>query len=413
MNVMSTHNYNIDEIRKEFPIFEQEIYGKPLTFLDSAASAQKPKAVIEAIENCYSNEYSNIHRGGYYLSQALTSKYEVARDTVKNHIGAKSSKEIIFVRGATEAINLVAQTWGRENLGSGDEIILSQMEHHSNIVPWQMLRDEKDLTITVSPIDDKANFLLDEYEQLLSEKTKLVAITHISNALGTITPIKEIIKLAHKVGALVLVDGCQALPHMGVDVADLDADFYVFSGHKMYGPTGVGVLYAKENLLENMPPYQGGGDMIRSVTFDKTTFNGLPHKFEAGTPNIAGGIGFAAAIEYVNALGLENIHGHEQMLLDYALGKIESVDGMELRGQADQMAGILSFTMKAAHPHDIGTILDQDGIAIRTGHHCAQPVMDFMDIPATARASFGLYNTTDDVDRLIDGLHKVNRIFAE
>ena len=410
---MSTHNYNIDEIRKEFPIFEQEIYGKPLTFLDSAASAQKPKAVIEAIENCYSNEYSNIHRGGYYLSQALTSKYEVARDTVKNHIGAKSSKEIIFVRGATEAINLVAQTWGRENLGSGDEIILSQMEHHSNIVPWQMLRDEKDLTITVSPIDDKANFLLDEYEQLLSEKTKLVAITHISNALGTITPIKEIIKLAHKVGALVLVDGCQALPHMGVDVADLDADFYVFSGHKMYGPTGVGVLYAKENLLENMPPYQGGGDMIRSVTFDKTTFNGLPHKFEAGTPNIAGGIGFAAAIEYVNALGLENIHGHEQMLLDYALGKIESVDGMELRGQADQMAGILSFTMKAAHPHDIGTILDQDGIAIRTGHHCAQPVMDFMDIPATARASFGLYNTTDDVDRLIDGLHKVNRIFAE
>ena len=364
MNVMSTHNYNIDEIRKEFPIFEQEIYGKPLTFLDSAASAQKPKAVIEAIENCYSNEYSNIHRGGYYLSQALTSKYEVARDTVKNHIGAKSSKEIIFVRGATEAINLVAQTWGRENLGSGDEIILSQMEHHSNIVPWQMLRDEKDLTITVSPIDDKANFLLDEYEQLLSEKTKLVAITHISNALGTITPIKEIIKLAHKVGALVLVDGCQALPHMGVDVADLDADFYVFSGHKMYGPTGVGVLYAKENLLENMPPYQGGGDMIRSVTFDKTTFNGLPHKFEAGTPNIAGGIGFAAAIEYVNALGLENIHGHEQMLLDYALGKIESVDGMELRGQADQMAGILSFTMKAAHPHDIGTILDKMGIAI-------------------------------------------------
>tara|TARA_R110002096_G_scaffold436105_1_gene668061 strand:+ start:63425 stop:64660 length:1236 start_codon:yes stop_codon:yes gene_type:complete len=411
--MMSAHNYNVEEIRKEFPIFEREIYGKPLTFLDSAASAQKPKAVIEAVENCYANEYSNIHRGGYYLSQALTAKYEAARETVKNHIGAKSSKEIIFVRGATEAINLVAQTWGRKNLGSGDEIILSQMEHHSNIVPWQMLRDEKVLTITVSPIDDKANFLLDEYERLLSEKTKLVAITHISNALGTITPIKEIIKLAHNVGALVLVDGCQALPHMGVDVGDLDADFYVFSGHKMYGPTGVGVLYGKQELLEDMPPYQGGGDMIRSVTFEKTTFNELPHKFEAGTPNIAGGIGFSAAIDYVNALGFDNIHGHEQMLLDYALEKIKDVDGMELRGQADNMAGILSFTMKTAHPHDIGTILDQDGIAIRTGHHCAQPVMDFMDIPATARASFGLYNTTSDVDRLIDGLHKVNRIFAQ
>ncbi len=413
MTMMSAHNYNVEEIRKEFPIFEREIYGKPLTFLDSAASAQKPKAVIEAVENCYANEYSNIHRGGYYLSQALTAKYEAARETVKNHIGAKSSKEIIFVRGATEAINLVAQTWGRKNLGSGDEIILSQMEHHSNIVPWQMLRDEKVLTITVSPIDDKANFLLDEYERLLSEKTKLVAITHISNALGTITPIKEIIKLAHNVGALVLVDGCQALPHMGVDVGDLDADFYVFSGHKMYGPTGVGVLYGKQELLEDMPPYQGGGDMIRSVTFEKTTFNELPHKFEAGTPNIAGGIGFSAAIDYVNALGFDNIHGHEQMLLDYALEKIKDVDGMELRGQADNMAGILSFTMKTAHPHDIGTILDQDGIAIRTGHHCAQPVMDFMDIPATARASFGLYNTTSDVDRLIDGLHKVNRIFAQ
>lgn len=409
----AAHNYNVEEIRKEFPIFEREIYGKPLTFLDSAASAQKPKAVIEAVENCYANEYSNIHRGGYYLSQALTAKYEAARETVKNHIGAKSAKEIIFVRGATEAINLVAQTWGRKNLGLGDEIILSQMEHHSNIVPWQMLRDETALTITVSPIDDKANFILDEYERLLSEKTKLVAITHISNALGTITPIKEIIKLAHDVGALVLVDGCQALPHMGVDVGELDADFYVFSGHKMYGPTGVGVLYGKQELLENMPPYQGGGDMIRSVTFEKTTFNELPHKFEAGTPNIAGGIGFAAAIDYVNALGFENIHAHEQMLLEYALEKIKDVDGMELRGRADYMAGILSFTMKAAHPHDIGTILDQDGIAIRTGHHCAQPVMDFMDIPATARASFGLYNTTSDVDRLIDGLHKVNRIFAQ
>ncbi|MBT5187625.1 MAG: cysteine desulfurase [Kordiimonadaceae bacterium] len=410
--VTSNLNYNVEAIRNDFPIFKQEIYGKPLTFLDSAASAQKPQSVIDAISDCYSNEYANIHRGGYFLSQALTSKYETARETVQNHIQAKSSKEVIFVRGATEAINLVAQTWGRANLKKDDEIILSHMEHHSNIVPWQILKDEKEFTLTVSPIDDRGNFLMDEFEALLSEKTKLVAITHISNALGTITPIKDIIKAAHKVGALVLVDGCQALPHMEVDVVDLDADFYVFSGHKMYGPTGVGVLYAKEELLNQMPPYQGGGDMIRSVTFEKTTFNELPHKFEAGTPNIVGGIGMAAAIDYMNDLGFKNIHDHEENLLHYGLEKIKEVDGIEMRGQADQMAGILSFTMETAHPHDIGTILDQDGIAIRTGHHCAQPVMDFMDIPATARASFGLYNTTEDIDRFVDGLHKVNRIFA-
>ncbi len=407
-----THNYNVEAIRSEFPIFEQKIYGKPLTFLDSAASAQKPQKVIDAINDCYANEYSNIHRGGYFLSQALTAKYEAARETVRDHIGAKSSKEIIFVRGATEAINLVAQSWGRKFLKGGDEIILSQMEHHSNIVPWQILREEKDIILTVSPIDDKGNFLLNEYEKLLSEKTKLVAITHVSNALGTITPIREIIKLAHNAGARVLVDGCQALPHGNVNVVDLDADFYVFSGHKMYGPTGVGILYGKQELLDVMPPYQGGGDMIRSVTFEKTTFNNLPHKFEAGTPHIAGGIGFAAAIEYMCAIGLDNIHRHEKKLLDYALEKVKEVDGFELRGQADDMAGIISFTMKAAHPHDIGTILDQDGIAIRTGHHCAQPIMDFMDIPATARASFGLYNTKEDIDRFVAGLHKVNRIFA-
>jgi cysteine desulfurase / selenocysteine lyase len=413
-NVMTSNvsNYNVDEIRRDFPIFEQEVYGKPLTFLDSAASAQKPQCVIDAISDCYSNEYANIHRGGYFLSQALTAKYEASRETVQKHINARSSKEIIFVRGATEAINLVAQTWGRSNLGAGDEIILSQMEHHSNIVPWQMLRGEKSFDIKVSPIDERGNFLLEDYEKLLSEKTKLVAITHVSNAIGTITPIKEIIKLAHKVGALVLVDGCQALPHMEIDMQDLDADFYVFSGHKMYGPTGVGALYGREELLEKMPPYQGGGDMIRSVTFDETTFNDLPHKFEAGTPHIVGGIGFAAALDYVAALGFDNIHDHEKTLLDYGLEKIKEVDGIELRGQAEKQAGILSFTMETAHPHDIGTILDQDGIAIRTGHHCAQPVMDFMDVPATARASFGLYNNTDDIDRLIDGLHKVNRIFA-
>jgi len=286
------------------------------------------------------------------------------------------------------------------------------MEHHSNIVPWQMLRDEKDIVITVAPIDDKANFLFEAFEKMLSEKVKLVAITHISNALGTITPLKEIIKAAHKVGAKVLVDGCQAVPHMRVDMQDLDADFYVFSGHKLYGPTGIGVLYAREDLLNAMPPYQGGGDMIRSVTFEKTTYNDLPHKFEAGTPHIAGGIGFGAALDYVEDLGFDNIGEHEARLLAYALDKIQQVKGLNLIGQADHMAGIISFTMDLAHPHDIGTILDQDGIAIRTGHHCAQPVMDFFDIPSTARMSLGLYNTEQDIDRFVDGLHKVNRIFS-
>ncbi|MBL4894137.1 MAG: cysteine desulfurase [Emcibacter sp.] len=297
-------------------------------------------------------------------------------------------------------------------MNAGDEVVLSRMEHHSNIVPWQMLRDEKDIVITVAPIDDIANFLFDEFEKMLSEKVKLVAITHISNALGTITPLKEIIAAAHRVGAKVLVDGCQAVPHMRVDMQDLDADFYVFSGHKLYGPTGVGVLYAKEDLLNAMPPYQGGGDMIRSVTFEKTVYNDLPHKFEAGTPHIAGGIGFGAALDYVENLGFDNISAHEDHLLAYTLDKIQAVDGVKIIGRADNMAGLVSFTMDLAHPHDIGTILDQDGIAIRTGHHCAQPVMDFFDIPSTARLSLGLYNTELDIDRFVDGLHKVNRIFS-
>ncbi len=405
-------NYNIDEIRNDFPIFKQEIYGKPLTFLDSGASAQKPQQVLDAIQKCYAEEYANIHRGVYYLSQVGTQKYEDARVKVQKFINARSHKEIIFLRGATEAINLVAQTWGRKYLTTGDEVVLSRMEHHSNIVPWQMLRDEKDIIITVAPIDDKANFLFEEFEKLLSEKVKLVAITHISNALGTITPIKEIIAAAHRVGAKVLVDGCQAVPHMRVDMQDLDADFYVFSGHKLYGPTGVGVLYAKEELLNAMPPYQGGGDMIRSVTFEETIYNDLPHKFEAGTPHIAGGIGFGAALGYVENLGFENIARHEDQLLAYALEKIQDVKGVHIVGQADHMAGIISFTMDLAHPHDIGTILDQDGICIRTGHHCAQPVMDFFDIPSTARLSLGLYNTRQDIDRFVEGLDKVNRIFS-
>ncbi|WP_339861505.1 cysteine desulfurase [Paremcibacter congregatus] len=405
-------NYNVEEIRKDFPIFEQEIYGKPLTFLDSGASAQKPRAVLEAIQTCYAKEYANIHRGVYYLSQVGTQKYEDARGKIRNFINAKHDHEIIFVRGATEAINLVAQSWGRKFLKADDEVVLSRMEHHSNIVPWQILRDEKDIVLTVAPIDNKANFLFDEFEKQLSEKVKLVAITHISNSLGTITPLKKIIEAAHKVGAKVLVDGCQAVPHMRVDVQALDADFYVFSGHKVYGPTGVGVLYAKEELLNAMPPYQGGGDMIRSVTFEKTVYNDLPHKFEAGTPHIAGGIGFGAAIDYLENLGFDNIGVHEDQLLAYALERLQAVEGLNIISQADEMAGIISFTMDLAHPHDIGTILDQDGIAIRTGHHCAQPVMDFFDVPSTARMSLGLYNTTEDIDRLIEGLHKVNRIFS-
>lgn len=409
---MTASNYNVEQIRKDFPIFEQEIYGKPLTFLDSGASAQKPRAVIDAISRCYSSEYANIHRGVYYLSQNLTQKYEEARKSIATFINAEKDHEIIFVRSATEAINLVAATWGRTFLKAGDEIILSQMEHHSNIVPWQILRDEKDLVLTVSPIDEQGNFLFEEFEKRLSEKTRLVAITHISNALGTITPLRKIIKAAHKVGALVLVDGCQAVPHQKVDVQALDADFYVFSGHKLYGPTGVGVLYGKEDLLNAMPPYQGGGDMIRSVTFEKTTYNHLPHKFEAGTPHIAGGIGLAAAIEYVNNIGLEAIQAHEEKLLAYACEKLAEIPGLIFHGEAHARAAIISFGMEAAHPHDIGTIVDQDGVAIRTGHHCAQPLMDFLDVTATARASFGLYNSTEDVDRLVEALHKVNRIFS-
>jgi len=405
-------NFNVTEVRKDFPIFKQEIYGKPLTFLDSGASAQKPTQVLEAIQKYYAEDYANIHRGVYYLSQVGTQKYEDVRVKVQKFINAASPKEIIFVRGATEAINLVAQSWGRKFLSPGDEVVLSRMEHHSNIVPWQMLRDEKNIIITVAPIDDKANFLFDEFEKMLSEKVKLVAITHISNALGTITPIKEIITAAHKVGAKVLVDGCQAVPHMRVDMQDLDADFYVFSGHKIYGPTGVGILYAKEDLLNAMPPYQGGGDMIRSVTFEKTVYNDLPHKFEAGTPHIAGGIGLGAALDYLEGLGFDNIARHEDHLLTYACHKIQEVKGLNMIGRADNRAGILSFTMDLAHPHDIGTILDQDGIAIRTGHHCAQPVMDFFEVPATARMSLGLYNTEKDIDRFVEGLHKVNRIFS-
>lgn len=404
--------YDVERVRADFPIFRQTIYGKPLTFLDSAASPQKPQAVLDAINSVYANDYANIHRGVYYLSQKTTQAFEDARGKVQNLLNAASDSEIVFVRNGTEAINLVAQSWGRTFLKAGDEVVLSRMEHHANIVPWQILRDQIGIVIKVAPIDREGNFLLDEYAALLTERTKLVAITHVSNALGTITPIAEIIRLAHDAGARVLVDGCQAVQHMPVDVRALDADFYVLTGHKLYGPTGIGALYAKAELLEAMPPYQGGGEMIHSVTFEKTEFAPPPQRFEAGTPHIAGAIGLGAAIDYMREIGLDGIAAHEQAIFAYAHERIREVPGLEIIGRAANHAALISFVMDCAHPHDIGTILDHEGIAIRAGHHCAQPVMDFFDLPATARASFGLYTTREDIDRLIEALYKVRKIFA-
>ena len=403
---------DVDRIRADFPIFDWPVNGKPLIFLDSAASAQKPRAVIDRVSRVYEAEYANIHRGIYYLAQVATLEFEAARDRMRDFLGAAKSSEIIFVRNGTEAINLVAQSYGRGFLKAGDEVILSQMEHHSNIVPWQILRDQIGIVIKVAPIDRDGNFLMEDYEALLNERTKLVAITQVSNALGTITPIADIIARAHDAGAKVLVDGCQAVQHMPVDVQALDADFYVMTGHKLYGPTGIGALYAKQELLEAMPPYQGGGEMIEMVSFEKTTYNTPPHKFEAGTPDIAGAIGLGAAIDYVNGVGLDAIRAHEQDLFDYAMAGLKDMPGVDIIGRAANHASLISFVMDCAHPHDIGTILDREGIAVRAGHHCAQPVMDFFDVSATARASFGIYNTREDVDALVRGLHKVRKIFA-
>jgi len=404
--------YDVERVRADFPIFEHPINGHPLVFLDSAASAQKPRATIDALSRVYETEYANIHRGVYDLSMRTTKAFEGARDKVRDFLGAAESREVIFVRGGTEGINLVAQTYGRANLEAGDEIILSHMEHHSNIVPWQMLRDEKDLTLRVAPIDDQGNFLLDEFEKLLNERTKIVAITHASNALGTIVPLKQVIAMAHDRGAVVLVDGCQAVPHMTVDVVDLDCDFYVFSGHKLYGPSGIGALYGKAALLEAMPPYQGGGEMILTVAFDKTEFNVIPHKFEAGTPHIAGAIALGATIDYLNELGFDHIAAHEKMLLEYATERLTEFNSLHLIGTADNKASILSFTLQGIHPHDIGTVLDRSGIAIRAGHHCAQPVMDRFGIAATARASFGIYNSREDVDALAAAIGKTIEMFG-
>lgn len=410
----SAHDLGLDaeKIRRDFPIFSQTVYGKPLTFLDSAASAQKPACVINKESEVYETTYANVHRGVYKFSQDATEAYENTRLKVQGFINAASHKECIFVRGATEGINLVAQSWGRSMVKSGDEIILSTIEHHSNIVPWQMLAAEKGAVIKVIPVDESGTLDMRAYQNLLSDKTKLVAVGHISNSIGTINPVKEIIALAHNAGAVCLIDGCQAAPHTKIDVQDLDADFYVFSAHKMYGPTGIGVVYGKQALLDAMPPWQGGGDMINTVSFDGTTWNDLPYKFEAGTPNIAAGIALGSAIDYINAIGFNAIEAHETQLYDYAIAKMRGLNSVKLIGTSPNKAAIISFVMECAHPHDIGTILDRQGIAVRAGHHCAQPAMDFFQIPGTVRASFGLYNTRDDVDRFIEGLEKVLDLFG-
>ncbi len=404
--------YDVARVRADFPILAEKMYGHPLVFLDSAASAQKPSQVIEAVKHCYEHEYANIHRGVYALSQRATESFEAARDTVRAFLNAAESREIIFVRGGTEAINLVADAYGRANLGPGDEIILSHMEHHSNIVPWQMLRAERGVVLRIAPIDDDGNLLMDEFEKLLGPRTRLVAMTHASNALGTIVDVKQVARLAHAHGALLLVDGCQGVVHLEVDVQDIDCDFYVFSGHKLYGPSGIGALYGKAALLEDMRPYQGGGEMIRTVTFEKTEYNVIPHKFEAGTPNIAGAIGLGAAIDYVTGLGIQRIAAHEHELLTYATEKLSEFNSVRLYGTARDKAAILSFAIEGVHPHDVGTILDRQGIAVRAGHHCAQPVMDRFGVAATVRASFGLYNTTEDADALCAGIAKVMELFG-
>ena len=404
--------YDVEAIRRDFPILSRTVHGKPLVFLDSAASAQKPQIVIDAVANCYSEEYANIHRGVYFLSQLATEKFEGARGKVQRFLNAAEAREIVFTRNATEAINLVASSYGRRFLKKGDEIILSEIEHHSNIVPWQLLRDETGILIKVAPVDDRGALLLDRFRALLTDRTKLVAVTHMSNALGTVLPVKEIARLAHNAGALVLVDGCQAVPHMPVDVREIDADFYVFSGHKLYGPSGIGVLYAKALLLEAMPPYQGGGEMIVSVSFEKSTYAPIPHKFEAGTPHIAGAIGLGAAIDYVTATGLNRISNHEHALTTYATERLMAIPGVSLVGTAPGKGSILSFTVEGVHPHDVGTILDHHGIAVRAGHHCAQPVMDRFKVPATVRASLGMYNTEAEVDVLTAAIRHVREIFA-
>jgi cysteine desulfurase / selenocysteine lyase len=411
--MLPTLKLDVSSIRRDFPILAQQVYGKPLVYLDNAATSQKPQSVIEAITRFYGSANANIHRGVHQLSERSTQAYEDARGKVQQFLGAAEPREIIFVRGATEGINLVAQSYGRRHVGAGDEIIISGLEHHSNIVPWQMLCEDKGAKLRVISINNRGELELEELDHLLNPRTKLVAVSHVSNALGTINPVRDIVQAAHRWNVPVLVDGAQAVPHLRVDVQRLGCDFYVFSGHKVFGPTGIGVLYGRAALLESMPPYQGGGDMIQSVTFEKTTYNVLPYKFEAGTPDIAGVVGLGAAIDYLNEIGIEAIAAHEHELLEYGTRALETIPGLRLIGTARNKAAVLSFLLEGVHPHDAGTILDREGIAVRTGHHCAQPVMDRFGIPATTRASLAFYNTKEDIDALVAGIYKVKEVFGE
>ena len=404
--------FDAEKVRADFPVLQQQVNGKPLVYLDNGATSQKPQAVIDELVRFYSTENANVHRGVHTLSQNATEDYEGARAKLRRLLNAADDQEIVFTRGTTDSINLVAQSFGKQSLGPGDEVIVSNMEHHSNIVPWQMLREEKGVVLRVVPIDESGELLMDEYERMLSPRTKLVSITHVANALGTILPVEQIISMAHAQGVPVMLDGAQAVQHMAVDMQRLDCDFYVFSGHKLFGPTGIGVLYGKAELLEAMPPVQGGGDMIKSVTFERTIYNDLPYKFEAGTPNIAGAIGLGAAVDYVQSVGYESFAAHEDELLDYGTKALEQIGGLRIIGTASRKAGILSFVMEDIHPHDIGTILDAEGVAVRTGHHCAQPVMQRFQIPATVRASMAMYNTKEDIDALVRAIDRVIEVFS-
>jgi len=405
-------NWDVEKIRKDFPVLLQSVNGQPLVYLDNAASSQVPQMVIDRGSKYLAEEHSNIHRGVHYLSQKATTAYEAAREKVKRFINAKEAKECIFVRGTTEGVNLVAYSYGRRFINQGDEILVSQMEHHSNIIPWQMIAEERGAKVVMIPIDERGELIIDEYENLLNERTKMVAVSHVSNSLGTVNPIKAIIATAHKFGVPVCVDAAQSVPHFPVDVQDLDADFFIFSGHKMFAPTGSGIMYGKREWLDQMPPYQTGGGMIRTVSFEGTTFAPIPDKFEAGTPAIAAGIGLGAAIDYINALDFNAAAAYEHELLEYATERLADIPEVKIIGTAAEKASVLSFTIEGIHPHDIGTILDQQGIAIRAGHHCAQPVMEFFDVPATARASFAFYNTREEVDKLADAIQKVIEVFA-
>jgi cysteine desulfurase / selenocysteine lyase len=412
LRVVKSAEFDLLEVRRDFPALHQKVHGKPLVYLDNAATTQKPKPVIDAVDRFYRFDSSNVHRAVHVLSDRATKAYEDARTTVKQYINARNEREIIFVRGTTEAINLVMNSFVRPRVEADNEILISALEHHSNIVPWQLLAEQTGARLVVAPIDDRGELILEEFERRLGPRTALVAVAHISNALGTIMPVREIVQMAHARGVPVLIDGAQAIAHLPVDVRELDCDFYAFSGHKVFGPTGIGVLYGRESLLEQMPPYQGGGDMIRSVTFEKTIYNELPYKFEAGTPHIAGAIGLGAALDYVSRVGLVRAAAHERELLDYGTGLLGSVPGLRLIGTAREKVGVLSFVLDGVHPHDVGTVLDRDGIAVRTGHHCAQPVMERFGVPATTRASLALYNSKSELDALAHGIRRVQKLFA-